>query len=118
MHPTDLVQRWVELFNAGDADGLALLYSDDAINHQVVREPVEGREAIREMFRREFAHAEMTCIPEVIHAAGDTAILEWTDPKGLRGCGFFTVNDGQITFQRGYWDQLSFQRLHGGDQRA
>jgi len=21
--------------------------------------------------------------------------------------------DGQIAFQRGYWDQLSFQRLHG-----
>jgi predicted enzyme related to lactoylglutathione lyase/ketosteroid isomerase-like protein len=111
--PKDLVERWVELFNAGDADALAELYHDDAVNHQVAAEPVEGREAIRDMFRREFASAEMTCIPDVIHEAGDVAILEWTDPLGLRGCGFFTVREGRIALQRGYWDKLSFLRLHG-----
>jgi limonene-1,2-epoxide hydrolase len=110
--PKDLVVRWVELFNAGDADGLAALH-DDAINHQVAETAVEGRAAIRDMFRREFAAAEMTCIPEVIHEAGDVAILEWRDPLGLRGCGFFTVHEGRIAFQRGYWDKLSFFRLHG-----
>jgi hypothetical protein len=31
----------------------------------------------------------------------------------LRGCGFFHVRDGKIAFQRGYWDKLSFLRLHG-----
>jgi hypothetical protein len=111
--PTDVVARWVELFNAADADGMAELYAEDAINHQVVTDPVEGREAIKEMLRREFANAEMNCIPEAIHDAGDTAILEWIDPAGLRGCGFFTIKDGLITFQRGYWDKLSFMRLHG-----
>jgi ketosteroid isomerase-like protein len=111
--PRDVVERWVELFNAGDADGLAALYHDDAVNHQVAETPVEGRPAIREMFRREFAAADMTCIPEAIHEAGDVAILEWRDPLGLRGCGFFTVRDGRIAFQRGYWDKLSFLRLHG-----
>jgi hypothetical protein len=30
----------------------------------------------------------------------------------LRGCGFFHVQDGKIRFQRGYWDKLSFLRLH------
>jgi len=35
------------------------------------------------------------------------------NPSGLRGCGFFHVVDGQITSQRGYWDKLSFLRLHG-----
>lgn len=66
--------------------------------HQVAETPVEGRAAIRDMFRREFATAEMACIPEVIHEAGDVAILEWRDPLGLRGCGFFTVHDGRIAF--------------------
>ena len=111
--PKELVERWVELFNAGDADALAELYEDGAVNHQVAESPVEGRQAIRDMFRREFAAAEMTCIPEVIHEAGDVAILEWRDPLGLRGCGFFTVRDGRIAFQRGYWDKLSFLRLQG-----
>ena len=41
------------------------------------------------------------------------AILEWRDPLGLRGCGFFHVKHGKITFQRGYWDKLSFLKLHG-----
>ena len=113
MSPKDVVVRWVELFNAGDADGLAALYHEGAINHQVAERVVEGRAAIADMFRREFAVAEMTCIPEVIHEAGNVAILEWRDPLGLRGCGFFTVEEGRIASQRGYWDKLSFLRLHG-----
>lgn len=44
--------------------------------------------------------------------AGDVVALEWKDPVGLRGCGFFTVKDDLIIFQRGYWDRLSFHRLH------
>ena len=113
MTPKQLVETWVERFNAGDAAGLAALYHDDAINHQVTQEPIRGRDAIRAMFDREFAAAEMVCIVEAIHEAGDVAALEWRDPLGLRGCGFFTVRDGRIAFQRGYWDKLSFLKLHG-----
>lgn len=112
MSPREIVEAWVERFNAGDADGLAALYAPDAVNHQVVQEPVVGRAAIREMFVREFATAEMVCIVEAIHEAGEVAALEWRDPLGLRGCGFFTVRDGLIVFQRGYWDRLSFLKLH------
>ena len=75
--------------------------------------PVEGREAIRAMFEREFATAEMVCIIEAIHAAGEVVALEWCDPLRLRGCGFFTVREGRISFQRGYWDKLSFLKMHG-----
>jgi ketosteroid isomerase-like protein len=89
MTPRELVEEWVRRFNSGDADSLVELYDPDAINHQVVQEPVVGKAAICEMFRREFAAASMTCIPEVIHEAGNVAILEWKDPLGLRGCGFF-----------------------------
>ena len=113
MTPRQLVERWVERFNAGDAAGLAALYHEDAVNHQVVQDPVEGRAAIQAMFEREFAAADMVCIVEAIHEAGDVAALEWRDPLGLRGCGFFTVRDGRIAFQRGYWDRLSFLKLHG-----
>lgn len=65
------------------------------------------------MFQREFASAKMVCIPEAIHDAGEVVTLEWCDPLGLRGCGFFTVRDNQIIFQRGYWDKLSFLKQHG-----
>lgn len=110
--PKALVKQWVETFNTANADALAELYHNDAINHQVANEPVTGKAAIRKMFAREFEIADMECIIENIFEDGDWAILEWKDPLGLRGCGFFLVLDGKIKFQRGYWDKLSFLRKH------
>jgi limonene-1,2-epoxide hydrolase len=113
MTPTEVVRAWVEAFNGRDADALANFYAEDAINHQVAESPVRGRAAIREMFVSAFALAAMVCIIENLFEDGEWAILEWRDPLGLRGCGFFHVVDGQILFQRGYWDKLTFLRLHG-----
>ena len=117
MSPRQVVEAWVEAFNGADAEALAAMYAGDAINHQVANEPVIGR-AIRAMVAEGFAQAEMVCIPENLFEDGDWAILEWRDPNGLRGCGFFQVIGGKIAFQRGYWDKLSFQRLHGLEQGA
>lgn len=112
MSAKKIVEMWVKAFNSGDADAIAEFYSEDAINHQVAELPVEGKETIREMFSREFSQAEMTCLVENIFEDGEWAILEWKDPLGLRGCGFFHVQKGKIIFQRGYWDKLSFLRMH------
>jgi len=113
MSPKAVVEEWVRRFNAADLDGLASLYAEDAVNHQVVMEPLRGREAIRRMFEVEFGRAEMVCLVENLFADGEWAILEWRDPRGLRGCGFFQVREGAIVFQRGYFDQLSFFRQQG-----
>ncbi len=112
MTPKELIKKWIKIFNEGNADKLAELYHWDAINHQVANEPIEGKKAIKEMFTAEFSTANMTCIPENIFEDGEWAILEWKDPMGLRGCGFFKVIDGKIKFQRGYWDKLSFLKMH------
>lgn len=61
----------------------------------------------------EFGRAAMTCVVENVFEDGEWAILEWRDPNGLRGCGFFHVRNDQIIFQRGYFDQLSFFRQQG-----
>ena len=111
--PKQILSRWIELFNKADASGLAELYHDAAVNHQVANEPAEGKENIRNMFEGEFAVTEMVCIPENLFEDGEWAILDWKDQLGLRGCGFFHVVDGKIKFQRGYWDKLSFLRQHG-----
>lgn len=108
-----LIEEWVTRFNAADAEGLARLYSEQAVNHQIPVDPVRGREDIRRTFEQEFATTSMTCIVEQILEAGEWVVLEWRDPLGLRGCGFFRVRNGLIESQRGYWDRLSFVRLHG-----
>ena len=112
MTPTKIVKLWVEAFNRGDVDAITSHYAETAINHQVAEKPVEGKPAIREMFANEFANAEMTCLIENVFEDGEWAILEWKDPLGLRGCGFFHVQNERIVFQRGYWDKLSFLRMH------
>ncbi len=112
MKPKELIGEWVKFFNLGDAKKIASLYHSDAINHQVANKPVVGKDAIQKMFESEFEQAEMTCIIENIFEDEDWGILEWKDPLGLRGCGFFQIVDGKIKFQRGYWDKLSFLRQH------
>jgi len=108
MQPKELVQEWVERFNKADIEGLIDLYADNAINHQVVDEPLIGKAAIQEMFEIEFRRAKMVCIVENIFQDRDWAILEWSDPNGLRGCGFLQIKNDKIVFQRGYFDQLTF----------
>jgi hypothetical protein len=113
MEPREVVRAWVDAFNRADVAMLADMYSEDAINHQVAEVPIVGQAAIRSMFASEFARAKMVCIIENIFQDGEWAVLEWRDPLGLRGCGFFHVVADKIVFQRGYWDKLSFLRMHG-----
>jgi len=109
----EVIEKWVATFDEANAGKLAAFYADDAINHQVVSEPVIGKAAIQNYFEQGFAEAKMVCIIENIFEEGEWAILEWKDPLGLRGCGFFHIMNDKIVFQRGYWDKLSFLRLHG-----
>lgn len=113
MLPKEILQLWIEAFNKADTEAIVDLYSEDAINHQVANDPVVGKCAIKEMFIKEFSQAGMECIVENIFSDGEWAILEWKDPLGLRGCGFFQVKDDKIVFQRGYWDKLSFLKQQG-----
>ncbi len=112
MDAKKLIKTWVEHFNNKDANKISELYYDNATNHQVANEPVVGKKAILKMFEEEFSQADMVCIVENIFEDGEWGILEWKDPKGLRGCGFFHIIDGKIKLQRGYWDKLSFLRQH------
>ena len=112
MKPKELIEKWVELFNQRNFIKISELYHENAVNHQVANEPVEGKQNIYKMFCNEFSQAEMVCIVENIYEDGDWGILEWKDPKGLRGCGFFNVIDSKIKFQRGYWDKLTFLKIN------
>ena len=112
MSRTELIERWVACFNRADVDGLMDLYAEDAINDQVVfSKPLVGKQAIREMFELEFSRATMVCIKQKIHECDNTAILQWSDPLGLRGCGFFQIKNNLIVHQQGYFDQLTFFKI-------
>ena len=102
----------MQAFNDADADRVSAFCSEDAINHQVSNEPVQGKAKTYAMFQHDFSAADMVCVVESILQEGEWAILEWRDPLGLRGYGFLHVVNGLIVLQRGYWDKLSFLRAH------
>lgn len=112
MKPKEILLQWINAFNNCDPETISALYDDNAVNHQVADDPVIGRTAIKQMFENEFSQAEMICIIENIFEDGEWVILEWKDPLGLRGCGFFHIINDKIVFQRGYWDKLSFLKQH------
>ena len=112
MTPKQVLEQWIEAFNNADIEKLVSLYHDDAINHQVANPPVIGKSNIEKMFKDEFSQAEMTCIPINFVCEGDWAVMEWTDPLDMKGCGFFNIIEGKIKLQRGYWDKLTFLKLH------
>ncbi|MFI3263877.1 MAG: nuclear transport factor 2 family protein [Rikenellaceae bacterium] len=112
MRPKEILQQWVDHFNNADVEAMIELYADDATNHQVANEPIRGKEAIGNVLKAEFAAAPMVCIVENMFEDGQWAIMEWRDPLGLRGCGFFHIVNNKIIFQRGYWDKLSFLKQH------
>ncbi|OFJ54405.1 nuclear transport factor 2 family protein [Mycolicibacterium grossiae] len=112
MSTRETIERWVALFNAGDVEGLVALYAEDAVNHQIALQPVHGRAALADFFRETFAGGPLTCQPVGLLIDGDRGALEWTDPDGFRGCGFFDVADGLIVAQRGYWDSAQLAAVH------
>jgi hypothetical protein len=114
MDTRQTIERWVDCFNAGDHHAIASLYADDAVNHQIPLEPVAGRADIEEFHRQTFAGGPLTCTPINLVVEGDWGALEWTDPDGFRGCGFFRVRDGLIVHQRGYWDSAQLRVTHPG----
>jgi limonene-1,2-epoxide hydrolase len=113
LSPSEVVKAWLRAFNRADPDAMASFYASDASLHLVPEQPVEGHEAIREVFVALFAGPELIWMVENLFENGEWAILEWRDPLGLRGCGFFQVLEGQIAVQRSYLDRLSFLRQHG-----
>ena len=60
LSPKEVVCKWVDAFNAHDVEKIISLYHEGATNHQVTNAPVIGVAAIREMFTKEFAAADMT----------------------------------------------------------
>jgi len=122
----ELLQSWIDAFQACDVSRVVECYADDAVNFQVaLGEPSVGRAQIERdtaEFFRGFPDA-WSRVDNLI-GEGDWAAWEWigggtfrgafygNHPTGrsfeIRGCGFFNFHDEKIVLQRGYWDRLSW----------
>lgn len=108
----EVLENWVEAYNEKNVEKLVEMYSDDAVNYQVANEPVIGKESIKQMFTIQFSSIKTHCIIENIFEQGEWAVMEWKDPLGFMGCSCFHISNGKIKLQRGYWDKISFFKIH------
>ena len=124
----ELLDHYVERYNAGDLDGVMALYADDAVQG-MPDGTFKGREAIRERLAMELA-----ACPDVVHSVrsfvsdGDFFADEWTfagthtgpfvmpdgtevPPTGKRleveGMEVVALRDGKIVLNTLYYDMLS-----------
>ena len=123
-----LLERYVELYNAGDLDGVINLYAEDAVQ-QMPDGTFEGRNAIRQRLAKELA-----AFPDVVHRftsfveEGDAFADEWIfvgthtgpfvlpdgtelPPTGRRvevkGMELVRMRDGKIVANNLYYDNLA-----------
>jgi steroid delta-isomerase-like uncharacterized protein len=123
-----LLERYVELYNAGDLEACMDLYAEDAV--QIMPEGTfEGRSSIRERLNRELAgFSDLIYTVGSFVEQGDTFADEWTFvathtgpfqlPDGtefpatgkrveLRGMELVQVRDGKIVIDNLYYDNMA-----------
>lgn len=130
----DVYERGIELFNSGDVDGLADLYTEDAVLVAPLG-TAQGRAAIRNYWSRgKAAFPEGTLTMHVIVEQGDSLAGEYTlagsqtgplvlpdgtevPPTGRRvenkGMNLARMRDGKIAVQHMYHDNMAYLRQLG-----
>jgi steroid delta-isomerase-like uncharacterized protein len=122
-----LLAEWLAAFNAGDADRLLALFTDDGLwEEPAIGLAARGPDEIRAHLERLF-----TAAPDIGYAvtssvvAGDGAVVEWVvtgtysadfpglppaagQPFSFRGASVFEMTDGKIQRYTEYWDAYAF----------
>lgn len=123
--PLAVVTRMLEGWHALDAEAVIACFAEDAVMHNMMMPPLEGRAAIRGLLDMFFASAERVDMEIVTRAiAGGTVMLErrdhfvWNGRSGmLPVVGVFEVRDGLIRSWREYFDRPTYERQAYGDGR-
>ena len=120
----DIVNQWIAAFNEHNVSVLVSLYADDAeLYDSGMRYPRRGRAEIGRWFTVRFqTMPTITYIPASQLFMGEQAAVTWTThgrsprllgqkwlarPFQVDGVSIFTLKDGRIHKQRGYYDHLA-----------
>jgi ketosteroid isomerase-like protein len=125
----EVMDRVTEKIFSNDREGLSQVYAEDAVAETPDQGTVSGREGVLD-WALEFlvAFPDASYEPGREHEAGDTAIDEGyfvgtntgplKTPEGeipatgksvrVRACDLATVENGQVTSHRFYFDQMEF----------
>jgi steroid delta-isomerase-like uncharacterized protein len=119
-----LVNQWIAAFNNHNIAAIVALYADDAeLFDSGMKQPRHGRAEIEEWFTSRFQTMPSFSYTPTSQIFGqDHAVVTWTArarsprllgqawlsrPLQVDGVSVFTLRDGRIQKQRGYYDHLS-----------
>jgi len=117
-----VVNRWIAAFNAHDVAAIMALYMDDAelSDPGMKKRQCRGRTEIEQWFTTRFRiMPTIAYTPREHILTGDYAVVTWTAhainrrllgiPRSFQvdGVSVFTLRDGLIQQQRGYYDHLA-----------
>ncbi len=121
---TSIVNQWIAAFNAHSVADIVALYADDAeLYDSGMRHPRRGRIEIEQWFTTRFqTMPTITYEPASQIFTGEQVAVTWTThgksprllgqrwlsrPFQVDGVSIFTLQDGRIQKQRGYYDHLA-----------
>ncbi|MBY0276894.1 nuclear transport factor 2 family protein [Candidatus Binatia bacterium] len=109
-HVRNVFQRYCELVTAGDFDGIAQLYAEDAsVEDPVGSTPHRGRDAIREFYRASAGAVRLELEGRVRSAGNEAAAALIARPVADPTMRVETLDvmvfrdDGLIASMRAYW---------------
>jgi ketosteroid isomerase-like protein len=109
-----VIDRFNAAFNAHDADGLALVLTDDTVFEDTSPPPdgrrIEGKDAVIEFWRQWFVrNADAVFEAEETIVSDDRAVVRWVyrklrngQPWHLRGVDVFTVRGDKVAAKLAY----------------
>ncbi|ARN72942.1 nuclear transport factor 2 family protein [Oceanicoccus sagamiensis] len=115
---SDIVRDNLFAFNAMDYNRIMQDYADNAIVHFVMRDPVVGKDNIRELFSS-FEHDIQHCDINISHIieSGDLVMVERVDnvlfqgkPTSVPVMCTVEIQGGKIVHWREYYDEETFQK--------
>lgn len=113
-----MVEDFIDAFNAKDVDAIMAFFSDDPIYHNMPSGPVTGTGPVRDLITS-FVSPASSIDWEMLHIAqtGDTVLTERMDRFVLGGknvelpvMGAFDIKDGKITAWRDYFDMATWTK--------
>ncbi|MXW01130.1 MAG: SgcJ/EcaC family oxidoreductase [Holophagales bacterium] len=100
----ELLAKYLQAVNRGDADGLAVLYTEDAVRINANSRPIEGRDAIRLFAAADYADNDWDIQLHVDESdySGNMAFV-----RGTYAITLSSKEDGSVVYQEaGKWMDL------------
>ena len=125
--PIDVVRRFCETWKSSDPDALAAFFTEGATYQNMMDDPWQGRQRIREVIGSFFAvtpNIDFTI--RNVASQGNVVLAERVDictttagvTAHLPLVGVFEIEDGRIAAWRDYYDNAQFRQMMQHQPRA